>query len=89
MAYRVEYTAKALKQLKKMDRFDTRVVLSWIEKNLVGCEDPRRFGKGLAADRSGEWRHRVGGYRVLCAIDDGLLVVEVFTVGHRRDVYEG
>ena len=55
----------------------------------MGCEDPRRFGKGLAADRSGEWHYRMGDYRVLCTIDDGLLVVEVFTVGHRRDVYEG
>ena len=55
MAYRVEYSKAALKQLKKMDRFDARLITSWIGKNLEGCEDPRAHGKGLTANRSGEW----------------------------------
>lgn len=60
MAYRVEYGKAALKQLKKMDRFDARLITSWVGKNLEGCEDPRALGKGLTAKRSGEWRYRVG-----------------------------
>ncbi len=28
-----------------------------IEKNLVGCEDPYSHGKGLTANRSGQWRY--------------------------------
>lgn len=87
MAWTVEYTKAALKQLKKMDRFDARLILSWIEKNLEGCSDPRAHGKGLTANRSGEWRYRVGGYRVLCTLEDDRLIVQVFTIGHRRDVY--
>lgn len=88
MAYRVEYAATALEQLKKMDRFDARLITNWIGKHLEGCEDPRAFGKGLTADRSGEWRYRVGDYRILCVIGDGLLVVEVFSIGHRSTVYK-
>lgn len=87
MAWTVEYTKAALKQLKKMDRFDARLILSWIEKNLEGCIDPRAHGKGLTANRSGEWRYRVGDYRVLCTLEDDRLIVQVFTIGHRRDVY--
>lgn len=83
MAYRVEYTSAALKQLKKMDRFDARLIVSWIDKNLEGCEDPRVHGKGLTANRAGEWRYRVGSYRILCVIQDDRLVIEVFSVGHR------
>ena len=78
MAFRVEYSKVALKQLKKMDRFDARLITSWIGKNLVGCEDPRAHGKGLTANRSGEWRYRVGNYRILCNIQDEVLVIEVF-----------
>ncbi len=89
MAYRVEYTSAALKQLKKMDRFDARLIVSWIDKNLEGCEDPRVHGKGLTANHAGEWRYRVGSYRILCAIQDDRLVIEVFSVGHRSTVYEG
>ena len=87
MAFRVEYSKAALKQLKRMDRFDARLVTSWIGKNLEGCEDPRAYGKGLTANRSGEWRYRVGNYRILCNIQDEVLVIEVFAVGHRSSVY--
>ncbi len=87
MAFRVKYSKVALKQLKKMDRFDARLITSWIGKNLEGCEDPRAHGKGLTANRSGEWRYRVGDYRILCNIKDEVLVIEVFAVGHRSYVY--
>lgn len=88
MAYRVEYSKAALKQLKKMDRFDARIITSWIGKNLEGCDDPRAHGKGLTANRSGEWRYRVGDYRILCSIEDDVLVIEVFSIGHRCSVYK-
>ena len=48
----------------------TVVILGWIRKNLEGCENPRLHGKGLTANRSGEWRYRVGDYRLLAKIDD-------------------
>lgn len=88
MAYRVEYSKKALKQLKKMDRFDARIITTWIGKNLQNCEDPRVLGKGLTANRSGEWRYRVGDYRILCTIEDDVLVIEVFSIGHGGNVYK-
>lgn len=88
MAYRVSYSKTALKQLKKMDRFDARLITTWIGKNLEGCEDPRTRGKGLTANRSGEWRYRVGDYRILCTIEDEVLVIEVFAIGHRSGVYK-
>ena len=84
MAWRVEYTDRALKQLKKMDRFDARLITSWIGKNLEGCDDPRIHGKGLEGNRSGEWRYRVGVYRILCMISDGVLLIAAFSIGHRR-----
>lgn len=88
MAYRVEYSKRALRQLKKMDRFDARLITSWIGKHLGGIDDPRIYGKGLSGNHSGEWRYRVGDYRILCIIKDDVLVVEVFSIGHRSDVYK-
>lgn len=86
--YRVEYTSHALKQLKKMDRFDARLILSWIGKNLEGTDDPRRHGKALSGDRAGQWRYRVGNYRILCLIQDDRLIIEVFSIGHRCEIYD-
>lgn len=36
----------------------------------------------------GEWRYRVGDYRILCDINDGRLVILVVDVAHRREVYK-
>lgn len=85
--YKVEFTARARKQLKKMDRFDARIIATWIKDNLEGCTNPRAFGKGLTANRSGEWRYRVGAYRILALINDGTITIEVFSIGHRREIY--
>lgn len=49
--------------------------------------DPYRLGKGLTADRFGEWRYRVGNYRILCLIQNDTLIIEVFSIGHRKDIY--
>lgn len=86
--HRVELTARARKQLNKMDRFDTRILATWIKNNLDGCADPRAFGKGLTANRSGEWRYRVGSYRILALIHDDVVTIEVFSIGRRDKVDE-
>ena len=88
MSFHVQYTKAALKQLKKMNRFDAQLIVSWIGKNLEGCDNPSVHGKGLTANRSGEWRYRVGSYRILCVIQDDVLVIEIFSIGHRSTVYK-
>ena len=85
--YRVELTANARKQLRKMDRFDARILATWIRDNLDGCTDPRAFGKGLSTNRSGEWRYRVGSYRILALIHDKTVAIEIFSIGRRDKVY--
>lgn len=86
--WRVELTARARKQLKKMDRFEARILATWIKNNLDGCADPRALGKGLTANRSGEWRYRVGSYRILALLNDGTVTIEVFSIGRRDKIYD-
>ena len=88
MSYRVETTARFDKEFKKLDRYTQKMVKAWVEKNLVGCNDPRAHGKGLSANRSGQWRYRIGDYRLICQIEDEKLVILALTVGHRSDIYK-
>lgn len=88
MSWLMEYSPKAIKQLSKIDSGRRRIILSWIDKNLNGCEDPRAHGKCLAANRSGQWRYRIGDYRILCEIRDGYMVVLAVEIGHRSDVHD-
>lgn len=88
MKYHVEFTKEALKQLKKMDRSNASLILGWIRKNLENCENPRIHGKGLAANRSGQWRYRIGDYRIIAEIFDNRVLILVLNIGHRRDIYD-
>lgn len=85
--FRVILSDQARKQLKKMDRHVSSLILGWIRKNLEGCDYPRSLGKALTADKAGAWRYRVGDYRIICEIHDNEVVILVLSVGHRREVY--
>lgn len=86
--YRVELTARARKQLNTMDRFEARILATWIKNNLDGRLDPRAFSKGLTANYSGEWRYHVGSYRILALIHDDVVTIEVFSIGRRDKIYD-
>ena len=86
-SYEVRYSENALKTLRKMDRSVAAMILSWVRKNLAGCENPRIHGKGLTANRSGQWRYRVGDYRLIAEIHDDEVVILMLEIGHRSVIY--
>lgn len=88
MKYRVELMERAKKTIKKLDKYTAKMILSWLRKKLEGCEDPRSHGKGLTANRSGQWRYRIGDYRLIADIQDDKVLILVLEIGHRRDIYE-
>lgn len=85
--YTVNFADKALKELRKMDKHTSTLLYSWISRNLDGCMDPRIYGKGLTANRSGQWRYRVGEYRIIAEIHDSEITILVLEIGHRRNIY--
>ena len=91
MSYRVEYSddaKKSLLKMKKKDPMEALRIYNWIEKNLVGCEDPRRTGKPLSGQYKGSWRYRIGDYRILAEIHDDVLLILLVDIGHRNNVYD-
>ena len=87
MRYKVNYSEEALRSLKKLDKHTAGIIYGWIGKNLVGCENPRQHGKPLGYERKGEWRYRVGAYRIIAEIKDDIITIEIINVGHRKDIY--
>mgnify|MGYP004487808763 FL=1 len=86
MTYHVEFSKNALKFLKKLDKHTSLLITAWIRKNLEGCSDPRVHGKGLTSNRSGEWRYRVGDYRLIADIQDDRVIILILEIGHRSDI---
>lgn len=87
MKYSVRTTSRFDKEFKKLDRYTQLMIKAWIDKNLIGCENPRIHGKALVANRKGQWRYRIGDYRLICLIEDNELIITALSVGHRREVY--
>ena len=88
MKYKVIFTEKAKKELKKLDKYTAALIIGWIEKNIQNCENPRIHGKGLVGNKSEQWRYRIGDYRLLCEIKDTEVIILVLEVGHRKNIYD-
>lgn len=88
MIYEVTTTEKFDKAFRKLDRPIQKMIKAWIDKNLIETENPRLHGKGLTANRSGQWRYRIGNYRILADIQDNRLVLVLIDVQHRSTVYK-
>jgi mRNA interferase RelE/StbE len=86
--YDVEVSERFKKEFRKLDGYTQKIIRAWINKNLVGCTDPRQHGKGLTSNRSGQWRYRIGDYRLICEIKENELIILALSVGHRRDIYK-
>lgn len=84
--YRVEFSNRASKTMLKLDSTVSRMIYSWIDKNLDQCIDPRAHGKALTGNLSGLWRYRVGNYRLIAEIRDDRLVILMIDVGHRSEI---
>ena len=84
MVWRVEYSAVALKTLRRLDPPIQRRILSFIDARVL--DDPRRVGKAMQGDQRA-WRYRVGDYRLICDIQDATRIVSVVRIGDRKEVY--
>ena len=88
MRYKLLFSKRALKELKKMDKAVSALIFAWLRKNIDGASDPRAFGKALKGDKKDMWRYRIGDYRVLANIEDESLIIIAIEIGHRRDIYK-
>jgi mRNA interferase RelE/StbE len=86
--YTLQYSKRAIKELSKLDRYTRQMIYTWIGKHLVNCENPRAHGKALTGDKHGQWRYRIGDYRLICHINDNKLVILAINIGHRRSIYD-
>ena len=88
MSYTIQTTPRFDKEFIKLGFYTQKIIKAWINKNIQGCEDPRIHGKALSSNRSGQWRYRIGDYRLLCEMHDNVLIILALSVGHRKEVYK-
>lgn len=88
MAWRIEFTPAAAKELRKLDRQIARRIVTYLQDLVDSCGDPQQRGKGLTSNWAGLWRYRVGDHRVICQLEDDQLLVLVVRIAHRSEAYK-
>ena len=88
MAWRVELSSLAEKNLDQLDPQIARRILTFLFERVAQLNDPRSIGDPLKGSKLGEFgKCRVGDYRIISSIEDGALLVLVVKIGNRKAVY--
>jgi len=89
LAWRIEFEDVAMKELAKLDKPVARRIVAFLRERVAVLDDPRSIGEALRGSKLGEfWKYRVGDYRIITNIEDGVMLVLVLKVGNRREVYK-
>lgn len=88
MAYSVELSESADRELGKLDTQPRKRILKFLYERVAKLDDPRSIGEALHGSQLGEfWKYRVGDYRLISKIEDDRLIVLVLRLGHRKEIY--
>ncbi len=87
MAWEIEYTDTARRQLRKLDKPSARRILDYMDQRVAPLADVRSLGKALRGPLGEFWRYRVGEYRIVCEVLDKQLRILVVRVDARKDIY--
>ena len=85
MSYSITIKKSAVKEMELLPK---KILQSINTSIYLLAENPRPPGcKKLKGAKGNFWRIRVGDYRVLYSIEDEIRIVDIYKVGHRRDIY--
>jgi mRNA interferase RelE/StbE len=88
MAWKIEVSASADKDLRKINPVARTRILTFLTDRLAPRDNPRQLGEALVGKKyEGLWKYRVGDYRILAEIRDQTVTILVVGVGNRREVY--
>jgi mRNA interferase RelE/StbE len=82
--YTITIARSARRELEGLDEEIAHGILTKIE---ALARQPRPHGRKKIRGPSDLWRIRVGDYRIIYGINDGMHVVDIVIVRHRGDVY--
>ncbi len=83
-----KYTAVLSKKAQKqLDKLSDTIAVPILDAIAGLEENPRPAGYKKLKGRDG-YRIRTGNYRIIYAIFDNVLLVDVINLGHRKDIYD-
>jgi len=84
MAFEVSFSVKAAKELKRLDKQIQRRIIEKL--TYYAATENLSEAKKLTNPLLGEWRYRIGDYRVTFDFSEN--EIQVLKVAHRSEVYD-
>ena len=84
MAFEISFSLQAAKEFRKLDKQIQKRIIGKLKK--YAREENLSEAKKLTNSLLGQWRYRIGDYRVIFDLADK--EIQVLKVAHRSEVYE-
>ncbi len=81
--FKVVITNRAISDLEKIDKKNQDIIILKIKEY---SSNPFKYSAKLSDPRIGEYRFRIGKYRIVFDIDGNNLIV--LRIGHRKNIYK-
>ena len=78
------FSHQALRDLKKLGKQAQKRIIEKLEF-FVSSPHPLNFAEKLTDSTLGEWRFRIGDYRVIFDTKDKQIII--LKIGHRKEIY--
>lgn len=87
MAWQIEFTARAKKGLRRLDKPIQRRILAEL-RAIADLDNPRSRGQAMTDNLAGLWRWRVGDWRIVAEILDEHVLITAVDIDHRSRIYK-
>ncbi|MDY6993363.1 MAG: type II toxin-antitoxin system RelE/ParE family toxin [Pseudomonadota bacterium] len=81
--YKIVLTARAVKDLEQINVQEKQKIASKLQQY---AHDPKHYARRLTNSRLGDYRFRIGDYRVVFDIENHQLII--LRIGLRKDIYK-
>lgn len=78
------FTRQAVKGIARLPKSQQRRIINKLDY-FVQSQDPLKYAKKMVDRQLGEYRFRIGDYRVIFDVEQTF--IKILAVGHRQEVY--
>jgi len=79
------FKRQALKDFQKLPKDIQKRIIKKLDF-FISSDNPLSFAESLVNFEIGEYRFRIGDYRVIFDVEDDKIII--LTLGHRREIYK-
>jgi mRNA interferase RelE/StbE len=88
LVWDVKFRGKSAKLFEALPHDVQERIWTFLHERVIHHPNPRALAEALQGDRyAGQYRFRVGDYRIVCRFEDNVMIIIVLNVGHRSRIY--